>query len=111
MRVCVCVCVCDDYSLGLLVRPMLQLVQWQAGLVWDSLVLPLLSALYRVALERSRPVVDFLVDKVGWPLVKKIAPHLQQKELLKKLAYPFVTGFSHFQTYPPATLITTRPPP
>lgn len=85
--------------LGLLVRPMLQLVQWQAGLVWDSLVLPLLSALYRVALERSKPIVDFLVDKVGWPLVKKIAPHLQQKELLKKLAYPFVTGFSHIQTY------------
>jgi hypothetical protein len=83
----------------MLVRPLMQLLQWQAWLVWDSLVLPLLSALYRVVLDRSKPIVDFLVQKIGWPLMKKLAPHLQQKELLKKLAYPFVTGFSHIQTY------------
>ncbi len=55
--------------------------------------------LYRHSAGLLRPVVDFTFQKIFIPLLKRLAPQLQQKELLKKLAYPFVSGFAHIQNY------------
>lgn len=79
--------------------PIIQVIGMPWQWLWENVMLPIISASYKTLLDRSKPIFDFFVQKVVWPLMTKLAPHLQQKELLKKLAYPFVTGFSHIQTY------------